>query len=87
MMWAVATRVQWRRDTLFKDGMSGSTLDPSWPPGADSISKMGIDATVPAATGSGASRPFAPRIAVPPAALQKARRLLGGVDDASWPLV
>ena len=83
MLWAIATRVQWHRDTLLRGGMSGSTLDPSWPAGADSISKMGIDATVPA----GAARPFAPRMAVPQAALEKAGRLLGGVSHASWPRV
>ena len=87
MLWAVATRVQWDRDTLVMDAMSGSTLDPSWPAGADSISKMGIDATLPRAQAGETTRPFAPRIAVPQAALENALRLLGGLSPESWPRI
>lgn len=85
MLWAVATRVQWRRDTLFMDGMPGSTLDPSWPPGADSISKLGIDATMPPVQAGEPARPFAPRITVPQAVLENVRRLLAGANNESWP--
>jgi len=85
MLWAVATRVQWHRDTLVMDGMSGSTLDPSWPAGADSISKMGIDATIPPGPAGDPTRPFAPRIAVPQGALDRACELLGGENNESWP--
>ncbi len=43
--WAVATRVQWDRDSLLLRGMPGSMLDPSLPPGSAETAKLGIDAT------------------------------------------
>ena len=60
MLWALATRVQWSRDSIIVDGLSGSSLDPSLPEGAGTASKMGIDATLPPPP-----RPGVPR-AVPP---------------------
>lgn len=87
MLWAVATRVQWHEDTLVVGGMSGSTLDPSWPEGADTISKMGIDATLPVRGSGEAPRSFAPRIAVPQEALEKAHLLLSRANHEAWPIV
>ena len=43
--WALATRVQWSRDAIVLDGLSGSALDPSLDPPGPTTSKMGIDAT------------------------------------------
>jgi 2,5-furandicarboxylate decarboxylase 1 len=43
--WAMATRVQWDRDTVLLRGMAGSLLDPSLPKGSSDTAKMGIDAT------------------------------------------
>ena len=43
--WALATRVQWSRDAIILDGLSGSALDPSLDPPGPTTSKMGIDAT------------------------------------------
>ena len=93
MMWALATRVQWSRDTFTLEGMSGSALDPSWAAGARTTSKIGIDATLaPGVSGlSGAAvgassdaagsatvpAPVAPRSAVPEQALRQAQAVLG----------
>lgn len=43
--WALATRVQWSRDAIILDGLSGSALDPSLDPPGPTTSKLGIDAT------------------------------------------
>jgi UbiD family decarboxylase len=43
--WAMATRVQWGRDTVLLQGMPGSLLDPSLSPGSSETAKLGIDAT------------------------------------------
>ncbi len=85
MLWAVATRVQWSRDAVVVDGLSGSTLDPSLPEGATTASKMGIDATLPPALRAGGPRPVPPVAAVPEADVKRARALLGGADDRAWP--
>lgn len=85
MLWALATRVQWRRDELLQDNLPCSVLDPSWPVGASGITKLGLDATLPIAKRPGAPQPSAPRAVVPEAALERARALLAGADPASWP--
>ncbi|MCC6472575.1 MAG: UbiD family decarboxylase [Burkholderiales bacterium] len=84
MLWALATRVQWDRDTLTLAEMPCS-LDPSWPAGARGIAKLGIDATLPVARRAGSPRPFAPRALAPEAALEGARRLLASADASRWP--
>lgn len=85
MLWAVATRVQWSRDSIVVDGLSGSTLDPSLPEGASTASKMGIDATLPPALRAGGPRPVPPVAVVPDAAAERARALLSGVAERPWP--
>lgn len=85
MLWAVATRVQWSRDSIVVDGLSGSTLDPSLPEGAATASKMGIDATLPPALPGGGPRPVPPVAAVPDAAIARARALLEGAVGPGWP--
>lgn len=79
VLWAVATRVQWDRDAIRIDGLTGSSLDPSWPEGAQTAAKLGVDATM------GAARPFAPRAEVPEASLAAARAILDGADTRGWP--
>lgn len=87
VLWAVATRVQWSRDALIIDGLSGSNLDPSLPEGANTASKLGLDATLPPAPRPGVPRAVPPIATVPAAAIERARALLGaaGVDDSGWP--
>lgn len=85
VMWAIATRVQWHRDALRIDGLTHPNLDPSLPPGASTISKLGIDATLPPSPGPGRPKPFVPANTVASAALDAARRLLRGVDITRWP--
>ncbi len=72
MLWALATRVQWSRDSMIIDGLSGSSLDPSLPEGASTASKMGIDATLPPPPRPGAPRAVPP-VATVPAAARAAR--------------
>jgi 2,5-furandicarboxylate decarboxylase 1 len=48
MTWAVATRSQPREDTMVLDGLRiPSSSDPSLTPGIRTMSKLGIDATIP----------------------------------------
>jgi 2,5-furandicarboxylate decarboxylase 1 len=84
VLWALATRVQWSRDAIVVDGLSGSSLDPSLPPGTDRASKMGVDATLPARTVSGGPPPVS---TVPPASAARARAVLHGVDVDAWPRI
>lgn len=85
MMFALATRVQWSRDSFSIDGLSGSLLDPSTPAGAKTLSKMAIDATLPLPASPNAPSPVPPRSTVPDAALQAASKALRGVDMSGWP--
>lgn len=85
LLWALATRVQWHRDAIKVDGLTHPNLDPSLPPGASTISKLGIDATLPPASRPGRPKPFVPANSVAAAALEAARRLVGGVDASAWP--
>jgi 2,5-furandicarboxylate decarboxylase 1 len=87
VLWALATRVQWSRDGLIIDGLSGSSLDPSLPEGASTASKMGVDATLPPPPRPGTPRAVAPVSTVPQAALARARDWLSVVDPGAreWP--
>ncbi len=85
ILWALATRVQWARDSLRLDGLSTSTLDPSLPADARTGSKLGVDATLPPALRHGEPRPVPPRATVPAAALERAAALLKGADPGGWP--
>jgi 2,5-furandicarboxylate decarboxylase 1 len=85
VLWALATRVQWSRDSMILDGLSTSTLDPSLPGGAQTGSKIGVDATLPPAGGPGQPRAVPPRATVPEAALHRARALLEGVGERRFP--
>jgi UbiD family decarboxylase len=87
VLWAVATRVQWSRDALIIDGLSGSNLDPSLPEGANTASKLGLDATLPPPPRPGVPRAVPPVATVPAAAIERARALLGtaGSAETGWP--
>ncbi len=88
MLWALATRVQWSRDSMILDGLTTSTLDPSMSGGASTASKIGIDATLPPAPGPGQPRPVPPRATVPRESVERARQLLAKAADRrdGWPL-
>lgn len=77
ILWAIATRVRWDRDALRVDGLSGSSLDPTLPPGTSTVSKVGLDATVPASYPGVAT--------VPDAALAQAHAWLESAQDSDWP--
>ena len=85
VLWSLATRVQWSRDSFALDGLSTSTLDPSLPGGAQTGSKLGIDATLPPRLRPGAPRPVPPRAASPEQARARAAELLAGADAGAWP--
>jgi UbiD family decarboxylase len=87
ILWAIATRAQWDRDTITIPGLTGSSLDPSWPMGARTAAKIGIDATLPPSLDNDAPKPFPPRSAVPDAALARARALLAGSPRDGWPVL
>ncbi len=84
IMWALATRVQWDRDVIELTGMSGSPSDPSWPKGAETISKAGIDATMPPKLSDGPPL-IAPQSRVTDEVLGKARRLIEAHFGENWP--
>ena len=84
IMWALATRVQWDRDSMLMTGMIGSMLDPSLADGAKTTSKLGIDATVPPSPADGPS-PIPPRSRVPEKAAEEARALLNRFNNEGWP--
>jgi 2,5-furandicarboxylate decarboxylase 1 len=85
VLWALATRVQWHRDSFTIDGLTHPNLDPSLPPGASTITKLAIDATLPPAAAPGRPKPFVPANSVAPRALEAARKVLGDVDMSDWP--
>ena len=85
VLWALATRVQWSRDSIVVDGLSGSGLDPSIPEGASTASKMAVDATLPPPPRPGQPRAVPPVATVPEGAIQRARELLTGAGDRRWP--
>jgi len=80
VMWALATRVQWSRDARIVDGLWTSMLDPSLDAGAETGSKLAVDATL-ASVRSGRT----PRATVPAISLQKAESLLASVRTHRWP--
>jgi UbiD family decarboxylase len=85
VLWALATRVQWHRDTMRIDGLTHPNLDPSLPPGASTITKLGVDATLPPAAAPGLPKPFVPANTVAPRALEAALKILENADMSQWP--
>jgi len=76
VMWALATRVQWHRDQIRIDGLTHPSLDPSRPLGATTVTKSGIDATLPPSPGPGLPRPTLPCLAAAADPLARAEALL-----------
>jgi 3-polyprenyl-4-hydroxybenzoate decarboxylase len=70
---------------MILDGLSTSTLDPSLPAGAQTGSKIGVDATLPPAGAPGQPRAVPPRATVPASAMLRARALLDGVGARDFP--
>ena len=85
VLWAMATRVQWHRDAVMVDGLSHGNLDPSLPVGATTVTKVGIDATLPPAPASHLPKPFAPVNAVSDRALAQAHGIVQHAEAATWP--
>jgi 4-hydroxy-3-polyprenylbenzoate decarboxylase len=85
VLWAMATRVQWHRDTIQVDGLSHGNLDPSLPVGASTVTKLGLDATLPPAPGAGLPKPVAPTNSVREDFLQDAVALLNDESATGWP--
>jgi 2,5-furandicarboxylate decarboxylase 1 len=84
VLWALATRVQWSRDSITLDGLSGSSLDPSLA-GADTTSKIGIDATYPKAGARRDGRWVAPVASVPRASAMRATEAVARANSGKWP--
>lgn len=76
MLWALSTRVQWHRDQIKIDGLTHPSLDPSKPLGVSTVTKVGIDATLPAGP-HGLPSPTLPTLSASPEAEAKARAVLG----------
>ncbi len=85
MNWALATRVQWERDSIQLSGLSGSPLDPSMPSGARTVSKIGVDATLPQSEFIGVPKPTLPRSKVPDDILEKAVKTFTDAQSKEWP--
>ena len=85
VLWAIATRVQWSRDSFIVDGLSGSSLDPSLRAGESTASKLAVDATLPSASSATGIRHTAPVSSVPEANAARARGWLVGAQSDGWP--
>jgi len=85
MLWALATRVRWDRDTLSVAGLSGSSLDPSLPAGVSTVTKMGIDATIPSAARGTGAEAYPPVATVPAESLRRAEAWLNAAAGTAWP--
>lgn len=85
VLWALATRVQWHRDLILNDGLTPPPHDPLLPPGARTITKAAIDATLPPSAEPDAPKPIVPPIRVNADALKLAEQILEGVDAKGWP--
>ncbi|MBP01885.1 MAG: hypothetical protein CMM25_03620, partial [Rhodospirillaceae bacterium] len=85
IMFALATRVQWSRDSFIIDGLSGSLLDPSTPAGARTLSKIGVDASLPLSTLPNIPPPVPPQSRVPDDIMKRAFKFVAEYDNFHWP--
>ena len=85
VMFSLATRVQWSRDSFTVDGLSGSLLDPSTSSGANTLSKIAIDATLPLSSEPGVPPPTPPRSKVPDEILEKVKNMVNDLEYNHWP--
>lgn len=85
ILWAIATRARWDRDAIRIDGLSGSSLDPTLPPGVSTVSKVGVDATLPVGSRGNGPDAYAKVATVPAEAMARAREWLSSAGDVDWP--
>ena len=86
-MFYLSTRVQWSRDSFTVGGLSGSLLDPSTPSGANTLSKIGIDATLPLPLNPNFPSPTPPRSKVPDNIMKKISKVIHNTDYNKWPIL
>ena len=87
IMFALATRVQWDRDTISVNGLQGSLMDPSIVRGAKTVQKIGIDATLAPSEIPDTPAPIPPKNSVEQTALQNARLVLSNINKDNWPKI
>lgn len=85
VLWAVATRVQWHRDSWIERDQPGSLLDPSLSLGVKTTSKIAVDATLPAGPQRDAPQPVPPILDVPADAIDRAQAVLASAERSTWP--
>lgn len=74
VMWALATRVRAERDILMVPGVKSAIIDPTSDPKTFTVTKMGIDATVPI------NEEFAERLIISQEQRSRAREILAGAN-------
>ncbi len=87
IMFALATRVQWDRDTISVNGLQGSLMDPSIVRGAKTVQKIGIDATLAPSEIPDTPAPIPPKNSVEQTALENARLVLSNINKDNWPKI
>ncbi|PPR78984.1 MAG: 3-octaprenyl-4-hydroxybenzoate carboxy-lyase [Alphaproteobacteria bacterium MarineAlpha2_Bin1] len=87
IMFALATRVQWERDSITVNGLQGSLMDPSIVRGAKTVQKIGIDATLAPSEIPNTPAPIPPKNSVAEDALKKAKSLLSNINKDNWPKI
>lgn len=84
VLWAVATRVQWHRDSWIETDQPGSLLDPSLSLGVKTTSKIAVDATLPTGPQRAAPQPVPPVLDLPAEARERAHAVLASADHTAW---
>ena len=74
VMWAVATRVRAEKDILMVPGVKSAIIDPTSDPATFTVTKMGIDATMPL------KEDFAQRLIISPEQRSRARDILAAAN-------
>lgn len=87
MMFALATRVQWNRDTIMNTGSQGSLMDPSIARGAKTVQKIGIDATLAPSEIQDAPNPVPPRNSVSKEVFKSSKTIIEKSKNLNWPKI
>ena len=74
VMWAVATSVRAEKDVLMVPGVKSAIIDPTSDPATFTVTKMGIDATMPL------KEDFAQRLIISPEQRSRARDILAAAN-------
>jgi len=74
VMWAMATRVRAEKDVLMVPGVKSAIIDPTSDPATFTVTKMGIDATMPL------KEDFAQRLIITAEQRSRARDILAGAN-------